>query len=531
MRLFWLFVALFAAPAYAADVSIGTITGPIKEDLAQAITRALQAEELEVADGAPVVIDAVVSKQGNKWAVDLTVKRDGNSVKQWTVRSPKILRLAPLVEKELWGKLGGVIGQPSPTVGVAGPKPKVVLFQVEGNATEEAEEAVVEALEGIAELWEFEDAELRARELATDLESDDGKRSVAAEAGVSAWVILSLQRSGKNLLASARVLDGSGREVAGVPAAGKTPETLGAALAKDLAPVLSGLRPPKRESTARVAPKVTPKKDVPKATKIEAPPAAPAEAKAEAKADAKAPTPQDDRALNQSTLEVAAGLGFFTRSLRYTDDLFGELRPYDLGSAPVLRLDATFYPLGFLGRGALSHIGLEAHGTLGLGIKSADSAGNEYSTSALQAEVGLRGRLPIATHQLGLAVGFGLETFSLSGGGGPDFPNVGYSFLRVGLDGRFVVYGPLAICFRGGYRIVTSAGDIQGDDWFPRSSVGAVDGSLGVRVAMLGGLGLNVGADFRRFFYTMNPEPGDPRIAGGAVDQYMAGTLTLDWLL
>ncbi|MBL9016862.1 MAG: hypothetical protein JNL83_21925, partial [Myxococcales bacterium] len=31
--------------------------------------------------------------------------------------------------------------------------------------------------------------------------------------------------------------------------------------------------------------------------------------------------------------------------------------------------------------------------------------------------------------------------------------------------------------------------------------------------------------DLRRYFFAMNPEPGDPWIAGGATDQYFGGAI------
>jgi hypothetical protein len=34
---------------------------------------------------------------------------------------------------------------------------------------------------------------------------------------------------------------------------------------------------------------------------------------------------------------------------------------------------------------------------------------------------------------------------------------------------------------------------------------------------------------FRRFFYDMGSVPGDPRVAGGAVDQYLSGVLEATW--
>jgi hypothetical protein len=40
---------------------------------------------------------------------------------------------------------------------------------------------------------------------------------------------------------------------------------------------------------------------------------------------------------------------------------------------------------------------------------------------------------------------------------------------------------------------------------------------------ILPGLDILAGFDFRRYFYTLHPKPGDPNIAGGALDEYIAG--------
>jgi hypothetical protein len=35
----------------------------------------------------------------------------------------------------------------------------------------------------------------------------------------------------------------------------------------------------------------------------------------------------------------------------------------------------------------------------------------------------------------------------------------------------------------------------------------------------------------QRYFFSMSPEPGDARIAGGAEDQLLAGTVDITWRL
>ena len=101
-------------------------------------------------------------------------------------------------------------------------------------------------------------------------------------------------------------------------------------------------------------------------------------------------------------------------------------------------------------------------------------------------------------------------------------PDVEYKFVRLGVDGRVHVQRAL-LGAHFGYRRIRDAGEIQQANWFPRSSVGGVDAGVLGGYEIVRGVDLIAGFDFRRYFYSMNPEPGDPNIAGGALDEYIAG--------
>jgi len=79
------------------------------------------------------------------------------------------------------------------------------------------------------------------------------------------------------------------------------------------------------------------------------------------------------------------------------------------------------------------------------------------------------------------------------------------------------------------YLAVTDAGEIGEDDWFPRLSVAGIEATLEAGYVLPDGLSLRLGVDLRRYFYSLNPEPGDAWIAGGALDQYVAGQLGAVW--
>ena len=60
---------------------------------------------------------------------------------------------------------------------------------------------------------------------------------------------------------------------------------------------------------------------------------------------------------------------------------------------------------------------------------------------------------------------------------------------------------------------------------------GVVDGELGTSYQILPGTRVQVGVEVARYFFSMNSEPGDARVAGGAVDQYLsiAAGLSYAW--
>jgi hypothetical protein len=74
------------------------------------------------------------------------------------------------------------------------------------------------------------------------------------------------------------------------------------------------------------------------------------------------------------------------------------------------------------------------------------------------------------------------------------------------------------------------AGEIQEDYWFPRSDVGGVEGAAGIGYMVTEEVEVQAGIDVRRYFFTMNPEPGDRWIAGGGADQYLAGSIGASWV-
>ena len=83
---------------------------------------------------------------------------------------------------------------------------------------------------------------------------------------------------------------------------------------------------------------------------------------------------------------------------------------------------------------------------------------------------------------------------------------------------------------------VLSTGDIGEDPWFPNASASGMEGELNVSHALSPALELNAAFGLQRFAFSFEPEPADamvmnPRIAGGASDQYLRATVGVRWVM
>jgi hypothetical protein len=56
---------------------------------------------------------------------------------------------------------------------------------------------------------------------------------------------------------------------------------------------------------------------------------------------------------------------------------------------------------------------------------------------------------------------------------------------------------------------------------FRDGSVGGMDLSVGVALPIKAGFEARLGFNYTRYFYSFYPNPGDPYIAGGALDEYI----------
>jgi hypothetical protein len=233
------------------------------------------------------------------------------------------------------------------------------------------------------------------------------------------------------------------------------------------------------------------------------------------------PAPIDDPA-GWRWLSLSVGPELYGRHYSYRDDIFEVLRAYDLTATPALTATAEVYPVADR-PGALAGLGLAGRFTHVPRFDTEDVAGSRYESKAQSYVAGARYRLHLARVEVAGALDYGSQTFSIApvaDAPDPDFPDARYRYLRAGIGAAAPLWSGLGVAAGIGYRQVLASGEIEDDDFFPRSSARGIDAELELSYALMLGFDVRAGAALERYGHDLDPEPGDPRVAGGALDQY-----------
>lgn len=228
-------------------------------------------------------------------------------------------------------------------------------------------------------------------------------------------------------------------------------------------------------------------------------------------------------------LDAELGAQVVGRHLSYHEDLFQRMNAYDLTAAPGVYGRAVIYPGALTANPVAGMFGLTLGGDVVLAPDSRDVSGTAVPVRAWGYTAGLRVRLPAGLPDVGLDVAYVAQRFTL-GRTTPTLdagvPGVAAQSLRLGASGRVAITDRVAVTGRAAWLAVLDAGTAQGL-YFPRQSTNGVEVAAGAAVGLWQGVELRAGVEYRRYFSSVNPEPGDPYIVGGALDQYVTGTLGL----
>ena len=237
-------------------------------------------------------------------------------------------------------------------------------------------------------------------------------------------------------------------------------------------------------------------------------------------------------------LEASVGMRMYSRSFQHTDTLaqlfptsgFDELPSYSLPLAPMVYVDASFFPLAKSKSVVLQNIGLVGAFDLGFAT-DVNYSGTTLSQTHYRFDVGLKGRIPIGKLSIEPVLAYGGHNFSIGSPAGQPapFPSVNYSLIEMGSDILWRLH-PITIRAYGRFLLPLSLGDVASDAWFPSAK------GLGSHFGGQIGFALNptfdllVNVDARIYGLNFNPVPvmnPPERVAGGATDQYLSASLGL----
>lgn len=446
----------------------------------------------------------------------------------------------------------------------------VVVEDFKGPSGKKARSVVVEILEdqGIV-LIPPKKAKLTAKKSGADLSSESGRVRVANKLGIEAFISGTTKVVKRKTEIDIRVYRGSdGMESASFKTSA-TRWTISKELNKKLwaaiGPALGGASdeplaepiapaPPVREQPMAAAPqRASPQRSPapqpeqpwqesdlddelpPGIAPREVPQARDDEGESEALAMETHPDSDETSTQRPSALDLTVGARIGTRSFGYNDSLPG-LRGYSLLPSPSLALLGHWYPAAHFGAGALAHIGLDFRAEMLVGVSTQRTDDNQtFSTSSHNLGFGLRGRIPLDKLELGILGGWGQHAFSVSDNSDvdPEVPDIKYSFLRLGADGRYQVYKAFAVQLKAAFLFGLSLGELSSPAWFPHASGNGVELEAGFQLGISKLLAFELALGMQRYFMALNPEVDDPgvvstqRVAGGALDKYFFSRLGL----
>ena len=239
-------------------------------------------------------------------------------------------------------------------------------------------------------------------------------------------------------------------------------------------------------------------------------------------------------------LDVMAGLRLVSRDLSWVKDVNQSLRPLAMGGAPAAGFQVAWYPGAHFTRGWATQIGVAASGEYVPGIAARTLDGVEFPATDSDYWGGLRGRTPLGPVDAAVTLAYGQHAYFMRSSGAANratlaVPDVRYTYLRIGADGRFPLPARFAVMGGIAYRYVLDAGkqgyEAQSSMYFPRATVTALDASAAVGYRFMPMLEARAGVDFRRYGLNMHPLTTDMRVVSGGVDHYLAFWLNLAVLL
>ena len=237
-----------------------------------------------------------------------------------------------------------------------------------------------------------------------------------------------------------------------------------------------------------------------------------------------------------TALHVALGPQIFSRNFSYSNDSAGVLPVYELAAAAQLVLHADWYPGAHFTSKWPSHLGLLLDADVGLGVKSKNAAGTIFSNQVWGVSAAAQGRipLPLRTSEFNLHLGYTHQRYAFEDAAAeprPLIPNVTYQALRLGVGTYLSVHDRIGVSLLFSYLYPFATGELSRSVFFPHATAHGIDLDLFVHARLWRGLELQGGFEMRMWLISMNTQPTDTYVIGGATDRFLAGTLRIAYRL
>ena len=270
-----------------------------------------------------------------------------------------------------------------------------------------------------------------------------------------------------------------------------------------------------------------------------------AAAQAEARADsAEAPSSSETESQARSpALEISAGPRAVHRELSYSDQVatlfpernYPKLAPYQLALGPAAFASVELFPGAFTGRGLAAHLGVTLSYARAFATRLLFAQGTPYErtldTRSSELFAGLKARLPLDAHELSLSAGYGQSSYELLGDEAqPVVPDVAYRYFRI--DGAAKVsLGAPFLGLHAGTRLIADSGAV-GQTWFAGAKTTCFEAGAQAGYRLSASFDVLLAFDLVRYGFDFNPIPPSANpwttpVAGGAIDQYLLGSLAL----
>lgn len=223
---------------------------------------------------------------------------------------------------------------------------------------------------------------------------------------------------------------------------------------------------------------------------------------------------------------VRLGSGAGMRSFSYAQPLSGGLREYQVGARWTLHAGVKAMPLQWRSTyGSMRSLGVEVDYFMAPSFNSrVGDSSDTLATSWSEWRVGPAMRLELLPFVLDLSASYGALNFGFASNNAEleeQLPAMAYRYLRLGFDTEFAALDWLYLHAGMGLRLLFQSGPTT-EARFPNAQQAAVDVNLGASIPIAGALRLLTTLAYTHVYFDFKPQPGDARVAGGALDMYLA---------